>query len=245
MFLILIIILIPTCINNYSGLFSICYLPIKNSEHSSWIKKSIENANFLGFLKCHTIKCARSNKFLNWFRIRIRGQSSRLFKHCTWRCCIHLELWGNWGSHATSKYPVPLACAEVLHVLNAGATSQGENLLPLPGQIRLIQLVFCSCSGFKCSELNCELRIAGKYTVLLACTAAFYVLDANGNPKQMRLRNTQTVRHFMHLRVIQMHACECEMRVNYAKSVNQNSSTACTETKVLVVRLKYWIFNSS
>ena len=112
-------------------------------------------------------------------------------------------------------------------------------------KIRLIQLAFCSCSGFECSELNGELRIAGKYTVLLACTAAFYVLDANGNPKQMRLRNTQTVRHFMHLRVIQMHACECEMRVNYAKSVNQNSSTACTETKVLVVRLKYWIFNSS
>lgn len=95
-------------------------------------KKSIENANFLGYLKCHTIKCARSNQFLNWFRIRIRGQSSRLFKHCTWRCCIHLELWGNWGSYATSKYPVPLACAEVLHVLNAGATSWGRKFTPTP-----------------------------------------------------------------------------------------------------------------
>lgn len=128
---------------------------------------------------------------------------------------------GSWHSEqncelkTTSKYPVPLACAEVLHVLNAGATPDGENLLPLPGKIRLMQLAFCSCSGFECSELNCELRIT--------------------------LRNTQIVRHFMHLRVIQMHACECEMRVNYAKSVNQNSSTACTETKVLVVRLKYWI----
>lgn len=117
---------------------------------------------------------------------------------------------GSWHSEqncelkTTSKYPVPLACAEVLHVLNAGATPEGENLLPLPGQIRLMQLAFCSCSGFECSELNCELRITGKYTVLLACTAAFHVLDANGNPKQMRLRNTQ------------MHACESEMRVNYA-----------------------------
>lgn len=154
---------------------------------------------------------------------------------------------GSWHSEQNcelktkSKYPVPLACAEVLHVLNAGTTPEGENLLPLPGQIRLMQLVFCSCSGFECSELNCELRITGKYTVLLACTEAFHVLDANGNPKQMRLRNTQTVRHFMHLRVIQMHACESEIRVNYAKSVNQNSSTACTETKALVVRLKYWI----
>lgn len=154
---------------------------------------------------------------------------------------------GSWHSEqncelkTTSKYTVPLACAEVLHMLNAGATPEGENLLPLPGQIRLMQLAFYSRSGFECSELNCEFRITGKYTVLLACTAAFHVLDANGNPKQMRLRNTQTVRHFMHLRVIQMHACECEMRV---KSVNQNSSTACTEKKVLVVRLKYWIFNS-
>ena len=41
-----------------------------------------------------------------------------------------------------------------------------------------------SCSGFKCSKLNCGLRTTGKFTVLLTCTAALHALDTDGNPKR-------------------------------------------------------------
>lgn len=53
----------------------------------------------------------------------------------------------------------------------------------------------------------------------------------------------ETVRHYTHVRVIKLHACECEMCVNYTKSVNQNSSTACCERELRVIRKKDWIFN--